>query len=178
MENLIARTILACTLSLILLTGCAGGGLLKGFRAGVASSKPFVQSLVTEGVISQERADKVTRDLEDGIDSAIECEGCLKAITVEGSAKQVAKAKCYFALAQSLRVILARNNIGGVPQLDRIANIIQAGIAAFEEYYRQVETPAFAMRGDPALSGDLDKELERAINEMKRELKEATKVKK
>ena len=130
------KALLAFTLTAsILLTAC-GGNLLTGFRVAVASSKPFVDSLVRSGAISQAKATVVIADINDGIAAASQGEQCLKAVPGSGSAKKVGQAKCYFQVAQSLRVILDRHNIGGNDKLAQIADIVAGAIAAFEEFFR------------------------------------------
>ena len=126
------KSLMALTLSVILLTAC-GSTLLATFRAGVASSKPFVSSLVASGAISQGKADTVIKDINDGITVASVGEQC---ITSAPGDKKIAKAKCYFQVAQGLRAILERHNIGGNSKLDQIAGIVEGAIAAFEEFFR------------------------------------------
>ncbi len=157
--------------------------LLSSARIGLNVSRPFVQQLVIERVIPQEKADIVISDVSDGLDKADACDRCLKAIKETGKAKKVAKGQCYFQLAQDWRAILQRNNIGGVPQLDRVANIIQAGISALEEYFRAVNS-ADAPPGMKSVSDvkraeetDPDKDLEKALKRMRDDLKDATKTK-
>lgn len=172
----------------LILTACSGGAL-RGFRVGLNVTLPFVAQLVTEGVISQTVASAVTTDVSDGIDAAVICDKCLKAIPSEitGKSRQLAKSKCYVSLAINLRAILDRHNIGGAEQLDRIARIINAGILAFEEYARDIDAPeatikAGVKRGSARTAeaasepvGDPDKKLKEAIRKFKDELREATK---
>jgi len=165
--------VLALALSLVLLTACSGG-VLTGFRVGMRVTLPFVATLVTEGVISQSVANAVTGDINDGINAAVDCDNCLKAIpsSVTGTAKQAAKAKCYLGLSSALRSILNRHNLQGVEQLSRIARIIEAGIAAFEEYARDVGPES---RAESAPATNPDETLKKAIQKMKEEMREATK---
>lgn len=178
--------VLALTLSLVLLAGCSNG-VLRTFRVGASATLPFVAALAAENVITQAVAGAVTADINDGIDAAVNCDRCLKAIpsSVQGTAKQAAKAKCYVGLASSLRSILNRHNIGGVEQLERIARIIEAGIGAFEEYARDVGQEHLVASAPKAKVGaesqmktdadDPDKTLKDAVNKMKDDMREATK---
>jgi len=170
------RFLIAPALALVLTLTACSGGLLTGFRVGMRVTLPFVATLVTEGVISQAIADAVTGDINDGIDAAVNCDQCLKAIpsSVTGAAKQAAKAKCYLGLASALRSILNRHHIEGVEQLNRIARIIEAGISAFEEYARNVGPEASKARTE-SMSADPDKTLKDAIQKMKEDLRDATK---
>lgn len=177
MINRIQIKVASVALSLVLLTACSGG-LLRGFRVGMNVTLPFVAQLVTEGVISQTIANAVTGDIKDGIDGAVSCDKCLKAIAsnVVGKSRQVAKAKCYVALAGDLRAILNRHNIGGVEQLDRIARIISAGISAFEEYARDINAAESSKgRAESMSTENPEKKLKDAIKAFKEQLREATK---
>ena len=178
------RFLIAPVLALVLTVAACTNGLLRSFRAGMAATPPFVAVLVAEGVISQSVANAVTADVNEGIDAAVACDRCLKAIpaSAAGTAKQAAKAKCYVGLAGNLRSILNRHNIGGVEQLERIARIIESGIGAFEEYARDVGQESLVAavprrRGvaKSVKSENPDKTLEQSIKQMKDDLREATK---
>lgn len=173
-RNLLLAPVLAVCL---LLSGCAS--LLQNFRMGISAAKPFVGSLVTSGLISQSIATDVTADLDDGINTALTGEQCLKSISATGAEKNVAKGKCYFTVSQGLRSILNRHHIGGVKALDQLAEIIQGAINAFEQYYATVN-PSKAVRGaansDTATpAGDPDKTLEDTLKRRMEELKKLTK---
>lgn len=158
------------------MAGCSAG-LMRAFRVGLSPAPAFVASLVAEGVITQAVASIVTADINDIINAAVNGDRCLKAIpsSVTGKPKQAAKAKCYVALAGDLKGILARHNIGGVEQLSRIARIIEAGIAAFEEYSRDIGEGAMAESMSTKPAENPDKKLEKSIKQFKGELREATK---
>lgn len=170
--------ITAISLTLVFITGCSSG-LIKTFRIGLSVAPPFVASLVAEGVITQAVASIVTADISDLINAAVNGDRCLKAITVTNGAKQAAKAKCYLALAVNLRSILSRHNIGGVDRLSSIARIIEAGIAAFEEYSRDISGEGSAdiasRAGSISTGEDPDEKLKRSIQQFKKDLREATK---
>lgn len=166
-----------------LLMSCGGSNLIAGFRVAFAASKPFVQSLVSSGALTQARADAATKDIDDGIAAAARAETCDKAITVTGSAKRVAEGKCYFALAQDLRGILARHNIGNNPRLDQIAAIASGAIEAFEQFFTTVTTgPAvtgpdggITHTGADGISGEnAEKQLKNTVEDLNRQLKALT----
>lgn len=118
----------------LLLTACPNPA--SSFKAGFNATRPFVQSLVNSRVITQAQADRATGDISNGVDAAVVCENCLKAITSDGPAKKVAKGRCYLTLANSLRGILARRNFAVNARLDQIALLVDGAIAAFEGYYQ------------------------------------------
>lgn len=163
--------------SSIFLSGCGSGNLIAGFKIGFAASRPFVQSLVQSGTITQAKADAVIGEINAGVGVAERGEACLREITVTGSAKKVAQGKCYFAVAQDLRVILARHNIGGNPRLDQISLIVAGAIEAFEAYFASVNPDADGGTSR-ALSStavqDPDKQLETRLKELQKQLKNVT----
>lgn len=161
----ITRTIVALALCVVI----AGCGLLDNIRSGWAGTKPFIQTLVTQQVITQEKANAAIRDVDDTLVQADVAERCVKSITSDGNAKKVAKAHCYFSFAQSFRVILARRNIGGNARLDQIAAIGEGFILALEEYFRRVTAS-----GRVADAGNPDKALEDAVKARRAELKAIT----
>jgi hypothetical protein len=152
-------------LALILQVACANA--VSNLRFGVTTAKPIVQSLVP-GVITQERADTIKRDLDDGLAGAVKCDHCWKAITSTGRQKDLAKAECALTAANDLRAILARHNIRGNEKLDLIAAIIQAAIDAFQDYHDTIVSPA-----DAAVdSGAAEKRLREKLENLNRQLKE------
>lgn len=166
------KSLTALTLSAILLTSCGSLTLLGGFRVAVASSKPFVDSLVRSGAISQAKATVVIADINDGIAAASQGEQCLSAVTGTGNAKKAAQAKCYFQVAQSLRAILDRHNIGGNDKLTQIADIVSGAIAAFEEFFRNTtETQEAAITGPPI---DHEKVLAAKMKALEEQMKAVT----
>lgn len=172
MNRLFKAKLNILTISLcLLLSACSG--LLDGIRSGWAGVKPFVQVLVTQQVITQEKANAAIRDIDDVLIKAGDAEQCIKNITSEGNAKKVAKAQCYYTFAQDFRAILARHNIGGNPRLDQIAAIGQGFIMALEEYFHRV-TGGPRARGMATPVADPDKALEDAIKARREELKAIT----
>lgn len=148
------------------------GGLLASIRSGWASTKPFIQNLASQGVISQAKADLAIRDVDDILVAGTVAEQCVNSITSSGNEKKIAKARCYFTFAQSFRVILQRHNIGGSAQLDKIALIGESFIVALEEYFRR----ATAKPGEVSAQdvSDPDKTLESEIKRQREELKAIT----
>lgn len=167
----------------LVLTAC--DGLVGGFKAGLAASKPFVQSLVDSGAIPQTAANLAIADLTEGANDLTTAQQCLdQAKPLAGGAKRVAKAKCYYSAAQSLRQILARHNFDANAKLTRISTIVAGAIEAFEAYYTTVTTSTEAVgptggitsTGADGISGEnADKELEARLKEAKRQLEELTK---
>lgn len=151
-------------------TSCGGSGLIKAFRAGFAASKPAIQSLVP-GTISQAKADVVVRDVDDGITAAERGEQCIKSIVETGPQKRIGQARCYLALASDLRAILARHNIGGSSRLDQIASLIEAAIAAFEEFNRAVTFGSMASPPSEDAGKAAEKVLEEKLKDVERRLK-------
>ena len=166
------QSLTALILCAILVSGC-GSNLITTFRVAVASSRPFINSLVNSGVITQEKANSVLADINAGIDVASRGETCVKGITGSGNDSKVAKAKCYFALAQDLRGILARHNIGGNAKLDQIASIVEGAIAAFEEYFRSVTGTQNSITAG-GRAEDPDKTLEAKMKSMQAQMKAVT----
>lgn len=157
-----------CVLIIVLAFATACDSLLSGFRAGFAASRPFIQSLVDSGTIPQTTANLAIADVNDGINTLTEGDRCVKAITATGSAKKVAKAKCYLAAARSLRSILARHNFNQHPKLNQVFTIVEGAIAALEEYYNSVTNESsVTIQGD-----DPDARLERKLKDAERQLKE------
>ena len=178
------RTAITLVLASVLIFQLACDSLLTSFKVGFAASKPFVQSLATSGALTQGKADIVVRDISDGVAAADRGDGCIKAITVSGPAKRVAKAKCYLAVATDLRGILARHNISGDARLDQIATIAAGAIEAFEAYYTAVNTgPAvtgpdggITHTGADGIDGsDADKQLESTLKSLNQQLKDLSK---
>lgn len=162
LKSSIAKRLGVLVLSVMFFTACPS--LAQNFRVGLAAAKPFVQSLVP-AFITQAQADLATTDVGDGIEAVIKTEQCLKAITVTGAAKRVAKAQCYYTTAQDLKVILARHNLDS-PKLNQIATIVQAAISAFEAYYSQVNDETLSDDGGESA----DQELDRKMKDVKRQL--------
>jgi hypothetical protein len=155
------RSLMAFILTVCMLSQAAcGGGLIDSFKAGFGATKPFIQTLVSQGVIDQAKADAAIADIDDSLNFASVAQACVEAA---GSSKPV-KAQCYLTLANNLRTVLQRHNIGGSPQLDRIAVIAAAAIVAFEAYNSRVTSTAKGMRADP------DKQLEADMKAVKRDL--------
>jgi hypothetical protein len=182
--RILKRLLIVPLLSLALLSAGCDPNLATGFKIGLSAAKPFVQSLVTSGVLTQGVADLATTDVTDGVNSAVRAETCLKAVTVTGPGKRVGNAKCYFALAQDLRVILARHNLGGAPLLDQIATIVTGAIEAFEAYYTSVNTGpevsgpdgGITRTGADGIQGsDADKQLRSTLEDLNKQLKAITK---
>lgn len=163
----------AITALLVFTLAC--GGLLDNIQSGWRAVKPFSQTLVAQGVITQAKADVVIRDVDDTLAAGDAAEQCISGIPsdISKSERRVRKAQCYYNFAITFRIILQRHNIGGSPQLDRIAAIGQGFILALEEYYRRVtgdSTPTFA-----AMSVDAEKKLKSDLDAKLAELKAATK---
>lgn len=162
--------LLAATL---LIAGC--DTLLTGFRAGFAASKPAIQTLVPK-VLTQAQADVVVKDVGEGIDDIAKGESCIKAITASGKVKQIAKARCYVQVAGDLRAILSRHHIGGNQLLDQIASLVNAAIAAFEEYNRVITgVGSMAASSAGADAGakvaDVDENLKKTLTDLDKKLK-------
>lgn len=164
----ITRTIFTIALC-VLLAGC---GLLGSIRSGWSGTRPFIQTLVTQQVITQEKATAAIRDVDDVLAQADVAERCVDSITSSGNEKKVAKAHCYFTFAQSFRTVLARHNIGGSPRLDQIAAIGEGFIIALEEYFHRVTSPAQMTQGGG--TSDPDKLLEAAVKSRRTELRAIT----
>lgn len=166
------RPVLVLTLCLsVFLAAC--GGLLSSVQSGWAATKPFIQNLAAQGVISQAKADAAILDVDGTLAAGRTAERCVADIPadVTGNAKKVAKGHCYFAFAQSFRAILARHNIGGSPALDKFALIGEGFILALEEYFRSVTS---AHAEGTGTVGDPDKRMESAMKEKLKELKAIT----
>jgi len=157
MKSSMAFILAVCMLSQV----ACGGSLISSFKAGFAATKPFIQTLVSQGVISQSKADAAIADVDSSLDFASVAQTCLSAA---GSDKG-AKAQCYLTLANNLRTILARHNIGGSPQLDRIATIAEAAILAFQAYFNRVNSRSVSRN-----QVDPDKQLEADMKAVKRDL--------
>lgn len=157
-------------LALCLTVAC--GGLLSSIRAGWAGTKPFVQTLVAQNVITQDKANLVIKDVDDVLEYGSTAKRCVDDIDggLNDREKKFAKGRCYFTFAQNFRTVLARHNIGGNEQLDRIALIGEGFITALEEYFRSVSGASRSI-GD---GGDPDKVLERKLEQRRKELKAIT----
>lgn len=166
-KTTLTTLLLLCSITL------ACGGLLDSIRSGWAGTKPFIQSLVSTGVISQVKADAAIRDVDDTLAKADIAEQCVNAIPsdLNKTARKIAKGKCYFEFAQNFRMILGRRNIGGSPMLDKIALIGEGFIAALEQYFRRVSGSATMAE----VVSDPDEALEDDIEAHLKELKAATK---
>ncbi len=128
------------TFALAIVMLACQSGLIPGFKAGFSATKPFIATLVTQGVITQAKADAAIRDVDDSLTFASDAQGCVGA----AGDSRPAKAQCYLTLATNLRTVLQRHNIGGSPQLDRIAQIAQAAILAFEAYNARVSSDSMS----------------------------------
>ncbi len=180
-SNALRALALSLLISLsLLLTGCETN-LVTGFRIGLAATTPFVTSLVKSGALTQPETNLATQDLNDGVDSLARAETCLdQTKPLSGGSKRVAKAKCYFQAAQDIRSILARHHLDGNQELNRIQVIAQGAIDAFEAYYAAVnpESKPVAVQAEavPSSAGDeADKELERTMKKLEKDMKELTK---
>lgn len=161
MKKTYAFILAVCILSQV----ACGGSLISSFKAGFAATKPFVQTLVSQGVISQVKADAAIRDIDDGINFASVAQVCISA----AGSSRASKAKCYLTLATNLRTILQRHNIGGSVQLDRVAAIVEAAILAFEAYTSRVVNESVSSDGV-----DADKQLETDMKKVRADLKALT----
>lgn len=164
MKPTYAFILAVCILSQV----ACGGSLVSSFKAGFAATKPFIQTLVTQGVITQAKADAAILDVDDSLNFASTAQVCLSAA---GSHKG-AKAQCYLTLANNLRTVLQRHNIGGSPQLDRVAVIVEAAIAAFQAYNNRVISPANQARSSSRI--DADAQLEADLKAVRADLKALT----
>lgn len=163
----IKRSIMATTLAVCILFQVAcGPNLIAGFKAGFAATKPFVQTLVSQGVISQAKADAAIADVDSSLDFASTAQACLS-----GASDKPAKAQCYLTLANNLRTVLERHNIGGSPQLDRIATIAEAAILAFQNYFNRV-VPRPGVRASSKV--DPDAQLKADLEAVRADLKALT----
>lgn len=167
----------------VVLAAC--DGIVVGFKAGLAASKPFVQSLVDSGTVTQTVATAVTKDLDDGVNVLGVGQDCLKSAKLyTGGAKRIEKAKCYYQAAQGLRVILARRNFEANEKLTRYSTIVSGAIEAFEAYYTAVNSRTestgpdggITHTGADGISGEnADKSLEESLKARKKELDELIK---
>jgi len=158
---------------LVFTTAC-DSSILTAFRSGFAASKPFIQTLVDTNTIPQTAATLAIADVDDGIAALTTGDRCLKAITEEGSAKKLAKAKCYYAAAQSLRTILDRHHFESHETLNRISTIVSGAIAALEEYYRSVSGPIArsATVGKKSAEDAAEKVLKEKMEKAKKEMQD------
>lgn len=149
--------------------------LAIALRVGLAATPAAVQSLVPH-TISQAKADIIKRDTNDGVQAAIRCNDCIKAIPGGKSSveRRVAKARCYSALAVDVRAIAGRHNLGGHPIIDSILVFFNSTADALEEYCRAVNCDAAGEQMDAAFADNPDKELERRLKLCLRDLKRGT----
>jgi hypothetical protein len=161
MKPSLAFILTVCILSQV----ACGSNLIASFKAGFAATKPFIQTLVSQGVISQAKADAAIADVDSSLDFASVAQTCLSA----AASDRGAKAQCYLTLANNLRTILARHNIGGSPQLDRIATIAESAILAFQAYFNRVNSRAVGRN-----AVDADKQLEADLKAVRADLKALT----
>lgn len=169
--------------SILVMTAC-GTELVTSFKVAFAASKPFIQSLVTSGSLSQEKADAATTDIQTGVDAAARAEICIKSIVPSTvGARRTARAKCYYDLAQDLRVILDRHTLEGDSRLDQIAAIASGAIEAFEAYYTTITTSpevtgpdgGITHTGADGIAGqDADRQLSSTLKSLNKQLKDLT----
>jgi len=164
---------LTCALLVLLLFVTACDGVIAGFKSGLAASKPFVQSLVDTGEITQKQADTAVGDISDGVNTFARADKCLdQAKPLAKGEKRVAKAKCYFAASEDLRGILARRNFEVSQKLTRYSTIVAGAIEALEAYYKPVLSDGITVQSSAASVSveDADKELERKLKERMKEM--------
>lgn len=160
------RIVILC----VLIAAC--GGPLETARSVWAGTKPVIASLVVTGQISQQKADTVTRDVDDTLVAGDRAEQCVKVITVTGDAKKVQKGKCIFQFAVDFKAILARHNFLHDPTLVKIELIGRALIAALENYYNRVTGKISATLNRSGEAIDPDKQLEIDVKAAEKQLKE------
>ncbi len=157
MKRLISISLL--TVILLITAGFDSCGksaaIFAGIRIGLAAAKTANVSPV------------IIKDLDDGIASVERGEQCFNAVVGDKAQKRIGQAKCGFQIAQDLRAILARHNVGGSETANKIAGYINTTILALEEFYRTVTGPT-AMVDD---SGAAEKRLELKLKEVEKGLK-------
>lgn len=165
------RTLKITPLVLAVLLASCGGFSIAALRSASSSVNAFLPTLVTQQVITQAKANMVEADVNNIVAAIEKCDRDIKAITVTGNAKKIAKARAYKALATSVRAVLATRNIGGSTQLDRISAIFDGAALALEIYFNSVTGTG----PESSVSSNPDKELEDKLKQAKKDLEEATK---
>lgn len=125
-----SKTLLALSLTLILLSSCGGNSLLKSFRVALASSGPLVNSLVAAGAIPQSKATAIIADFDAGA-------ACGLALQNDFAAAQ-SRADKLAASQRALtcfRTIINRQNFASHPKVQNAANIAEGILNSLVIFY-------------------------------------------
>lgn len=157
------------TLGLVVLLAACSNGALTSFRIGIAASRPLANSLVAAGAISQELADKVVRDFDDGA----QCGAALQ--TAFNAAKSLPKEeqrRAKFTASQTaftcFRTIVQRNNFAQHKRFQDAANIAEGILASLVIFYSDSSTMKAELPVQPRFTASSEKEL---MKKMKAEMK-------
>lgn len=163
------RTRLSALTLTVILVACGNNALLPTFRIGLAAARPLANSLVASGAITQELADKVIKDFDDGIQCGITLNDAFNAARSLPKAEQ---RRAKFTASQTaftcFRAIVQRNNFAQHKRFQDAANIAEGILASLVVFYSDSSTPMDGVLVQPRFTASSEKEL---IEKMKKEMK-------
>jgi plasmid maintenance system antidote protein VapI len=160
------NVLIATMLSLVL--ACSGGAL-KTFRIGLAASRPLANALVAAGQISQELADKVVTDFDDGAQCGIALQDAFNAAkSLPKEEQRRAKFTASSAAFTCFRAIVQRNNFAQHKRFQDAANIAEGILASLMVFYSDSSAVRAELPVQPTFTAQNEKEMmERLKKEMK-----------
>lgn len=164
-----SKTLLAFSLTVILLSSCGGNSLLKSFRVALASSGPLVNSLVAAGAIPESKASAIIADFDAGA-------ACGLALQNEFAAAQT-RADKLAASQRALtcfRSIINRQNFASHPKVQTAANIAEGILASLVIFYSDSTSTLDGPRRAP-VKRESEKAFEDRMEAQVEALKEAMK---
>lgn len=163
------RTRRLATLALAVVLVACSNGALKTFRIGLAASRPLAQSLVTSGAITQELADKVVNDFDDGAQCGITLQDAFNAAkSLPKEEQRRAKFTASSTAFSCFRAIVQRNNFARHKRFQDVANIAEGILASLVVFYSDSATTRSELLVQPRFTASSEKEL---MQKMKAEMK-------
>lgn len=167
LKTLIMSTALAVVLA-------CSGGVLKTLQIGLVSGRPLANSLVATGQISQELADKVIADFDDGIKCGVSLTDAFGAArSLPKSEERAAKLTASQTGFTCFRAIIQRNNFAQHKRFQDAANIAEAALASLVLFYSDGRASIAASGVQPSITAKNEKELMRKMETEMKRLEEA-----
>lgn len=157
------NTIAAALLALVLMA--CGSNLLSSFRVALLASKPFVNNLVAQGILTQSQANGVIQDFQDGAQIAIDLKYTIDVIPKDDpNRKQKIAAEARLAAA-GWRAILNRGHFNLHPRIRDAADLASAIMESIEIFYGGAA--GRAGRASVGSEGELEEDIKAKIKELK-----------
>lgn len=174
------KKLIPLTLSLTLLLGLAGCGSSETIQGVLATRTPLLSYLVIKEKITQDDANVIDRDFTEGINCANTLNNTVDNIRKDDPEAKKKKLSAWTTAGNCWSPIVLRQNFAKHPQVQEIAflvsSIINTGIVFYSDTSPSVRVEADSVTVATDKEKD-DKELDKALDEKLKELKNSMKVK-